>query len=287
MDKLNIKIEYLNLSDEYLIADIMVDIIKNVNQYIENMNSEKLKNYNKFYNIIYTKYLGKKYLIETPLNQIIVYTLDKKTIIHIYKPEYIQISSKLQQYKEQISNMRIELNKHYSNIIYSTSGITPSEKDDFIKQKTDFIQILKKYYTIIIFIKLYHQHKNNTNNVIVNINELYIIRDISGYIIYKPRINSKVISVSQELVSQKQLYESDKLNQYNEILTILQNQPINNLTTENKTKIISYLDNNENFNENYNEKFNENFNENFNNINDINNDMIDIIIIKLPEIISN
>jgi hypothetical protein len=239
-------LEYLNPSDQVLIQPLIPDIIADATQYLENLKSDKLKNYTKYHHLIYSKYAGRKYKIETPINQIIVHTSDgKKTLIHIHKPGYMKISTKLDQYKKEINSYRAQLDTHYLYMKLATSGITPAEKDDFIKKKKEFISLLKKYYTILAYIQL--RNRNNTDQItdnngttLVNISRQIIqLKDISGSIVPIPLIDSKIITVPKEQVDQKQQYQSDKLNQYNEILTLLQNKSSEGL----KEKIVSYLDN--------------------------------------------
>lgn len=243
------QLEYLHPSDSVLIQPFLHDIIANATQFLDNLHSDKMKNYNKFHHLVYSKYAGRKYKIETPLNQIIVTTAQpadkKKTIIHIHKPSYIQISTKLAQYRTEISEARTHLDTHYYYIKMLTTGITPVEKDDFIKQKNNFINLLKKYYTILTYIKLRESY--NSNNVTTNVQNGNITvgeivnnpKDISGTITWVKTISNKFINVPLEQIQMKQQRESDKLNQYNEILTLLENKSLEGI----KDKIKAYFDN--------------------------------------------
>jgi hypothetical protein len=255
-----LSLEYLHPADEFLIQPFMKDIIADATQYINNLHSDIMKKYNKFYNLIYDKYSGKKYKIETPLNQIIVYTNDKKkTLIHIHKPEYIKISTKTKIYKDLISKNRIELDNKFYSITHITGGITPTDKDNFLKTKTEFLNILKKYYTILVYKLLrqkLNQNTHNSNNEVVNysvepINKQIDIsiniptielKEISGILEKVPIIKQNIITVPESQVLLKNQYESDKLNQYNEIITLLHSG-----TKEKdpffKEKIIEYIDN--------------------------------------------
>ena len=244
-------IDYLMPADQILIQPFIPDIIADATQYIDNLNSEKMRNYTKYHHLVYTKYAGRKYKIETPLNQIIVHTSDgQKTLITIHKPGYIRISSKLAQYKQEINQARAELDTHYFHMKLITTGVTPAEKDDFLTKKKNFITLLKKYYTILAYVQLRDRMKSNVggvnesvetgDNVLINYaNRIEILKDISGSMQRVPIIDSKIISVPREQVSRLQQYQSDKLNQYNEIITLLGNKSTDGL----KEKIVAYLDN--------------------------------------------
>lgn len=248
----NLQLDYLHPSDELLIHNSIPDIIADTTQYIDNLHSEKMKNYNKFFNLVYSKYAGRKYKIETPLNQIIVHTSDKKkTLIHIHKPQYIQISKKLAQYKHEINKMRAQLNTHYFYIKLASGGVTSAEKDDFIKQRNSFIQLLRKYYTILAYRNLKKSMSPTTsqgetvasnvqhgNNILVSVSEpISIPKDISGSIVWTTVMNNKMVMVPKEQIEQKKQHDADKLMKYNEILTLLQNKNIEGL----KEKITEYL----------------------------------------------
>ena len=274
-------LEYLHPSDEILIQSDMQDIIADATQYINNLHSENMKNYNKYHNLIYSKYAGKKYKIETPLNQIIVFTNDKKkTLIHIHKPEYIQISRKLKQYRDLISKSRIEIDNQFYNITHTTGGILATDKDNFLKMKKEFLNLLKKYYTILAYRYLKKQtHNSNyegvnssveasnkkeydSENDKTSINsglidksdssdssvEIYVntptknLKEVSGTMIWTPIIKGSLMKVSKSQVLLQQQYQSDKLNQYNEILTLLHS---GNKDSEPvlKEKILEYINN--------------------------------------------
>ena len=240
---IELNLTYLNPSDEHLIQPFIHDIIADATQYIDNLNSEKMSNYNKYHHLVYSKYAGRKYKIETPLNQIIVHTADgKKTLIHIHKPGYLNISNKLEQYKREINTSRAELDTHYFYMKLATSGITPAEKDDFLKRKKEFIILLKKYYTILAYIQIRDKMKNveNGNSSLISINrQIWMLKDISGSVQQVPLIDSQIITVPREQITKQQQYQTDKLNQYNEILTLLETKSQDGL----KEKIVEYLDN--------------------------------------------
>ena len=187
-------INYLVNDDEKLIN---VEKVKSqVDIYIDNFNSDIMKQYNIKFNKLYQKYSNKNYKIETfPVKskdnytstKIIVKKNDKKNdniIIEIIKPQYIYYdnNSNLYHFKNKISNKRHELLYKYE-LLVSQLNVSIEDKSQFEKEKTEFIEMLEEYYIYT----LYHKKINK----IFNINKTKLIIQ-SKYNLEK---NDNVVSV--------------------------------------------------------------------------------------------
>ena len=107
------------------------------------------------------------------------------------------------------------------------------------------------------------------NNIAVNINKpITQLKDVSGTMLQIPIIESQLVSIPKTKILEQQQHQSDNLNQYNEILTLLENKSTQGI----KEKIIAYLENNNHLGLEYNAP---------------SDAYADLIIVDLPRIITS
>ena len=241
-------IDYLIDADEKLIN--IENVKKQVDTYIDNYNSDIMKQYKIKFNKLYQKYSNKKYHIAIiPIKdkfnstKIIVTKNDKTkdVITEITKPIYIyyDLNSNLYKLKNNISNKRAELLYKYE-ILVSQLNVSHEDKLNFEKEREEFIKLLEEYYVY----SLYHKKINKIS--FINKTKLIIQ---SKYILEK---NDETISVltgdtytiNNNIIQSINNYNIDKLTKYNNI--ILQLSGKNKEEIKKDTKLIEeiklYLD---------------------------------------------
>ena len=259
---------YLHPSDEYLLKNDMNIIVGMGNELFNNLQSHEMKEYNRLFNLIYQKYSTKKYIIYNENGYIkVMYNQTKKAlkkeklsneiIIHIVKPIYENIEKTLDELKIQINEQRNILNASYMNIIHKTD-LTPHDKDEFTNIKNNFIKLLHKYYSIIIYTQLLNNNNNNNNNDIDNNN--INLKDISSVsisqisskieiddtnIYYKPIVENIIfennINTINQLLNNYEILNIEQLNKYHELLAIINNNINKPQSTEYIDKIKDYI----------------------------------------------
>ena len=291
-DNYEYKINYLVTDDEKLINP--ENVFKQADIYIKNYNSPELTKYNKEFKQLYQKYSDRKFIIKniiiknndskTLKNKIIVMKNDKteKIVYTLTKPNYFYYNkdNSIYKLKLQISNARTELLYKYEQLI-AKLNVTPEDKTQFEKERTNFIELLETYYTYT----LYHNKINKINNTSTssststnnttststnnttsnaNINTVTnIVKNTKTNIIlqkpltlYKEKIdtdktilNSNIYSIDTTTVETINKLNSDNLVQYNDIILTLsskQDKPTNKDTSKDKKineAIKSYIDN--------------------------------------------
>jgi hypothetical protein len=250
----DIKIDYLTPDDEELINSERV--LNQVRIYIDNYRSEEYKNYKKNLTALYQKYSNKRYIIENLDNVITVFkynTPDKKAqdkgqdknkankgkkdikdikdnkgkdrkygdiVMELKQPEYIYINSSgyFDNMQAEISNSRTDLQFHYQKLI-NKFEVKPEEKAEFEKARKKFIEQLETYYIqSIYYTRINGIDLNNKINITVLENLEYRkesteVHDVLEGAIYK---------IDKKLVEEINMENSNKLNQYNELVAKIQ-----------------------------------------------------------------
>ena len=240
-------IDYLVNDDEKLIDVEKIKI--QVDTYIDNYNSETMKNYKNAFDKLYQRYSNMKYTIKTvPVKdkynsiKIIVMKNDKKETIvtELTKPKYIYYNDfdNLYKLKNNISNERTELLYKYK-ILVSQINVLPEEKAKFEKDRTNFINLLEEYYIYT----LYHKKINkisitNKTNLIIQQKYLNKKDNISSI------LSGDTYLIDNNLIENINTYNIDKLTQYNNIIIQLTGK--NQKDIKKDTKLIEeiklYLD---------------------------------------------
>ena len=250
----DIKIDYLTPDDEELINSERV--LNQVRIYIDNYRSEEYKNYKKNLTALYQKYSNKRYIIENLDNVITVFkynTPDKKAqdkgqdknkankgkkdikdikdsrgkdrkygdiVMELKQPEYIYINSSgyFDNMQAEISNSRTDLQFHYQKLI-NKFEVKPEEKAEFEKARKKFIEQLETYYIqSIYYTRINGIDLNNKINITILENLEYRkesteVHDVLEGAIYK---------IDKKLVEEINMENSNKLNQYNELVAKIQ-----------------------------------------------------------------
>jgi hypothetical protein len=244
-------IDYLVDDDEKLID---VEKVKfQVDTYIDNYNSDIMKQYKIKFDKLYQKYGNPKYKIQTipvkdKYNSIkIIVRKNAKTdknetiITEITKPNYIfyDNNSNLYNLKNNISNTRAELLYKYE-ILVAQLNVSIEDKKEFEKERVEFINLLEEYYTYTLYHKKINKNITNKKTKLI-INSKYnlekkddIISVLSGDTYY----------IDDTLIDSINNYNIDKLTNYNNI--ILQLSGKNQKDIKKDTKLIEemklYLD---------------------------------------------
>ena len=241
-------IDYLVTDDEKLIN---IDNVKSkVDTYIDNYNSETMKEYKLKFDKLYQKYSNKKYKIKIlPIKdkynstKIVVTKNENKknigneTIItEITKPNYIfyDNNSNLYNLKNNISNKRAELLYKYE-VLVSQLNVSIEDKKLFEKEREEFINLLEEYYIY----SLYHK---KINKISLNNKTKLVIQ--SKYNVDKNDTITSVLSgdtyyINNNLIESINNYNIDKLTNYNNI--ILQLYGKTNKDIKKDTKLIEEI----------------------------------------------
>ena len=218
-------IEYILVDDEKLVNSD--NIIKQVDIYINNYNNSRMQIYKKNYKQLYQTYSNKNYIITTSIDnknnqKIIVSKTDKtkKIVKELKKPLYLfyNENNNLLKLKLNISNSRTELLYKYEKLI-AKINITPDEKKEFEKERSNFIEQLETYYIYM----LYHKKINKINNInksnIVLQKEISVFKDASDS--ENKILNSNIYLIDNVDIDNVNKYNSENLNQYNNIILSL------------------------------------------------------------------
>ena len=253
-------IDYILADDEKLIDNEKV--LKAVNKYIDNYNSQYMINYKKQFSQIYQKYSNKNYIITTtlehkkknslsnslsnlPKTKIIVKKNDSssKIVKELIKPSYIYYNEngKLLIIKRNISNARTELLYKYEQLI-AKLNITPEDKKAFEKEKKDFIELLEQYYIYTLYHKKINKiiTSNKSNLIIQKEFEFYKENDEHIY----NTLNSNLYLVDNSIIDSMNKINSDKLTQFNTIMNSLSGKQYKDIIKDKKLKetIKTYID---------------------------------------------
>jgi hypothetical protein len=250
----------VNTDIEYTIDYILEDdkklvdsdkIIDQVNTYIDNYNNPNVQSYKKNFKQLYQTYSNKNYMISTittnnNLIKIIVTKNDKtkKIVKELTKPSYFYYdeNNNLIKLKRDISNSRRELLYKYEKII-AKINITPDEKKEFEKERSNFIEQLETYYIYM----LYHKKINKIN--IANKTSITFQKE---YLVFKENndYESKILNSSIYLIDNNDIetinkYNSENLNEYNNIVSTLNSKKEAEIIKDKKIleKIKSYIKN--------------------------------------------
>ena len=241
-------IDYLLDSDEKLIN---IDNVKSqVDTYIDNYNSDIIKQYKLKFNKLYQKYSNKKYHIsitniKDKFNSIkIIVTKNDKTkniVTEITKPIYIyyDINSNLYKLKNNISNKRAELLYKYE-ILISQLNVSPEDKLNFEKEREEFIKFLEEYYIYT----LYHKKINKisvSNKTKLIIQSKYILEKNDNTISV---LTGDTYSIDNNTILSINNYNIDKLTKYNNIILQLSGKTKEEIKKDTKLieEIKLYLD---------------------------------------------
>ena len=285
-DNYEYKIDYLVTDDEKLINP--ENVFKQTDIYIKNYNSPELTKYNKEFKQLYQKYSDRKFIIKNIIiknndsktfkNKIIVMKNDKteKIVYTLTKPNYFYYNkdNSIYKLKLQISNARTELLYKYEQLI-AKLNVTPEDKTQFEKERTNFIELLETYYTYTLYHNKINKITNtstssststSTNNTTSNANINTVTNIVKNtktniilqkpLILYKEKIdtdktilNSNIYSIDTTTVETINKLNSDNLVQYNDIILTLsskQDKPNSKDTSKDKKineAIKSYIDN--------------------------------------------
>ena len=256
-------IDYIVDDDEKLVNP--EKIFKHVDKYINNYYCNEIMNYTNTFNQIYQKYSNKNYIISNVKHKdrkdkqnniisscykLIVKKNDKtsKIIKELIKPNYIfyNKNSFLQKLKLQISNERTKLMYKYETLT-SKLNITHDEKQSFEKERTEFIDLLEKYYIYTTY------HKKINKITIINKTNILLQHTILYYKenndILQTCLGSSIYNIDKTIIDTMNKINTTKLTEYNNIIQTLsgQNKIKINLKDEIKNKEIikSYIDNKE------------------------------------------
>ena len=225
-------------------------------QYIKNYNSDDYTIYKKERDSILSTYTTKKekYYLDITNEEVNVFKIkDSKMIENLYQLSNLSLVKTLKKPKL-INNLDIELDKMKKNIqqtryklqaqyqrLVNNIHLDALTKENFIKKRNKFSKKINEYYT-----KLYYFHKVNgilTSNENILLNKLisYFPEDSSTPI---PRLSSKNINITPEIISKLNGLESENLNNYYQVLQNLTNKELK--TKEIKDSIKDYLKNKKN-----------------------------------------
>jgi hypothetical protein len=251
-------IDYLIEDDEKLIN--VDNVKKQVDTYIDNYNSDSMKKYKLSFNKLYQKYSNKKYTIKiVPVNdkykstKIVVVKNDKKeenTIIsELIKPHYIYYNDdafNLYHFKNKVSNTRAELLYKYE-ILVSKINITPEEKTNFEKERSQFIKLLEEYYSYTLYHKKINKIETlNTTQLIIQ-SKYNIHNDSNENETITSILSGDTYVINNSIINSINTNNIDKLTKYNNI--ILQLTGKNSKEIKKDTKLIEemklYLNKNE------------------------------------------
>lgn len=225
-------------------------VMKQVDKYIDNYNSEIMTKYKKLFKQTYQKYSNKNYIIKSITgnnnkSKIVVIKNDKtqKQIYELEKPHYIYYNNdgNLSKMKREISNARTELLYKYEKFAEKLI-VTLDEKKQFEKHRLNFIELLETYYTYT----LYHSKINN----IITLNKILLILQKPIWVFKensdddKQILFSNVYNVDKSIIDSMNKYNSDRLTQYNNIILSLTGKSIKDIIKDKKIQesIKSYID---------------------------------------------
>lgn len=211
VDKQDLEIEYLLESDKDLINVVKVNAL--VERYIKNYNSDELKTYKQSFKMLYQKYSNKRYIIHNIGNVITVMKNDKKKdiVMELKKPIYFYYEEYLDDMKRDISNKRAELQYEYQ-LLVNKIKLDIEEKKMFEKKRKQFIELLESYYSYT----LYH---NKINNISHNKKITLILNEILNE---SKKLNGNLYSIDESLIELINKQNSEKLNEYNNLIAKLQ-----------------------------------------------------------------
>ena len=248
-DDIDYTIDFILADDEKLVDS--EKIITQVNTYIDNFNNPNVQTYKKNFKQLYQTYSNKNYTISTVISnnnitKIIVTKNDKskKIVKELTKPTYLYYdeNNNLAKLKREISNARTELLYKYEKIIAKIT-ITPDEKKEFEKERSNFIEQLELYYSYT----LYHKKINKINNLnktnITFQKEYLVFKENNEY--ESKILNSNIYQVENNDIATINKYNSDNLNDYNNIVLTLSSKKESELSKDKKLieKIKSYIKN--------------------------------------------
>jgi hypothetical protein len=226
----------VNNDEEYKIDFILEDDIKlvnsekifnQVNEYIDNYNNPNIQSYKKNFKQLYQTYSNKNYVITTSIGnnnstKIIVTKNDKtkKIVKELIKPKYLfyNENDNLIKLKRDISNSRTELLYKYEQII-AKINITPDEKKEFEKERSNFIEQLETYYIYILYHKKINKIITTNKTNITFQKEFLVFKENNEY--ESKILNSNIYLIDNNDIDAINKSNSDNLNKYNNIILSL------------------------------------------------------------------
>lgn len=248
----------VNIDEEYKIDFILEDDIKlvnsekifnQVNEYIDNYNNPNIQSYKKNFKQLYQTYSNKNYVITTNISnnntiKIIVTKNDKtkKIVKELTKPKYLfyNENDNLIKLKRDISNSRTELLYKYEKII-AKINITPDEKKEFEKERSNFIEQLETYYIYMLYHKKINKINTTNKTNITFQKEFLVFKENNEYEI--KILNSNIYLIDNNDIDAINKSNSENLNKYNNIILSLSGKKESEISKDKKIieNIKSYI----------------------------------------------
>jgi hypothetical protein len=248
----------VNIDEEYKIDFILEDDIKlvnsekiftQVNEYIDNYNNPNIQSYKKNFKQLYQTYSNKNYVITTNISnnntiKIIVTKNDKtkKIVKELTKPKYLfyNENDNLIKLKRDISNSRTELLYKYEKII-AKINITPDEKKEFEKERSNFIEQLETYYIYMLYHKKINKIITTNKTNITFQKEFLVFKENNEY--ESKILNSNIYLIDNNDIDAINKSNSENLNKYNNIILSLSGKKESEISKDKKIieNIKSYI----------------------------------------------
>jgi len=248
----------VNIDEEYKIDFILEDDIKlvnsekiftQVNEYIDNYNNPNIQSYKKNFKQLYQTYSNKNYVITTNISnnntiKIIVTKNDKtkKIVKELTKPKYLfyNENDNLIKLKRDISNSRTELLYKYEKII-AKINITPDEKKEFEKERSNFIEQLETYYIYMLYHKKINKINTTNKTNITFQKEFLVFKENNEY--ENKILNSNIYLIDNNDIDAINKSNSENLNKYNNIILSLSGKKESEISKDKKIieNIKSYI----------------------------------------------
>jgi len=248
----------VNIDEEYKIDFILEDDIKlvnsekifnQVNEYIDNYNNPNIQSYKKNFKQLYQTYSNKNYVITTNISnnntiKIIVTKNDKtkKIVKELTKPKYLfyNENDNLIKLKRDISNSRTELLYKYEKII-AKINITPDEKKEFEKERSNFIEQLETYYIYMLYHKKINKINTTNKTNITFQKEFLVFKENNEY--ESKILNSNIYLIDNNDIDAINKSNSENLNKYNNIMLSLSGKKESEISKDKKIieNIKSYI----------------------------------------------
>ena len=244
------KIDFIVVDDEKLVNS--ENILKQVNEYIDNYNNPNMQSYKKNFKQLYQTYSNKNYVITTRIDnnnnttKIIVTKNDKtkKVVKELTKPKYFfyNENDNLIKLKRDISNSRTELLYKYEKII-AKINITPDEKKEFEKERSNFIEQLETYYIYMLYHKKINKINTTNKTNITFQKEFLVFKENNEY--ESKILNSNIYLIDNNDIDIINKSNSDNLNKYNNIILTLSSKKEVEISKDKKIteNIKSYIKN--------------------------------------------
>ena len=166
----------------------------------------------------------------------------KKIVKELTKPSYLYYNENdnLLRLKREISNSRKELLYKYEKIIEKIK-ITPDEKKEFEKERTNFIEQLEIYYIYTLYHKKINKINIENKTRIIFQKEYLVFKENNEY--ESKILNSNIYLIDNADIETINKYNSDNLNEYNNIIATLSSKKDAEINKDKKIleKIKSYI----------------------------------------------